>query len=57
MPAEEGLGLDNQERLFPAMGSPCEQDQEQPIRPGTRWALDLTAENDQLLTKQRVFGE
>jgi hypothetical protein len=57
MPAEEGLGLNNQERLFPVPGSPREHGQEQSIRPGTRWALDLTAENDHLLTKQRVFGE
>ena len=57
MPAEEGLGLDNQERLFPVLGGPREQDQEKSIGPGTCWALDLTMEDDQLLTKQRIFGD
>jgi len=57
VPAEEGLGLNNQERRFPAMGSPRKRDQEHPIRPGRRWALHLTAEDDQLLAKQRIFGE
>ena len=49
MPAEEGIRLNNEERLFPAAGSPCEQHQEDPIRLGTRWALHLTTKDDQLL--------
>ena len=57
MPAEEGIGLHNEERLFPVPDGSREQDQEQPIGPGTRWALHLTTEDDQLLTEQRVFGD
>jgi hypothetical protein len=57
MPAEEGIGLNNVERLFPTADCSCKQDQEQPIGPGTRWALDLTTEDDQLLAKQRIFRD
>lgn len=57
MPAEEGVGLDNHERLFPVAGSPCQDDQEQPIRLGRCWALHLTAENEQRLSKEHVFGD
>jgi hypothetical protein len=56
MPVEERIGLDNQERLFPSLGRPCEYNQEQPILPGTCWTLHLTANNDQLLTEKRVFA-
>ena len=49
-------GSNNEKRLFPSLGRPREQDQQQTIRPGTRWALDVTAEDDQLLTKERIFG-
>ena len=55
MPAEKGIRLNNEERLFPTAGSPCEQHQKYLIRPGTHWALHLTAQNDELLTKQGVF--
>jgi hypothetical protein len=56
MPAQEGIGLYNQECLFPTAGSPREQHQEQTISLGTGWALHLTAKDNQLLTKQGVFG-
>ena len=57
MPAEEGLGLNNEERLFPTADSPREDDQEHAIGLGTGWTLHLAAEDDQLLTKQRIFGK
>ena len=57
MPAEESVGLRNQERLLPMADSPCKHHQKDPIRPGIRWALDLAAEDDQLLTEERVFGD
>jgi hypothetical protein len=56
VPAEEGLGLDNQERLLPVPSSPRKQQQEEPVDLGTHWALHLTAKDNQLLTKQSVFG-
>lgn len=57
MPSQEGVRLDNQERLFPTAGSPCKDDQEQPIGLGTNWALHLTAENGELLTEQGVLSD
>jgi hypothetical protein len=57
MPAEEGLGLDNEKRLFPTADGPCEQDQKYPIRFATSWTFDLTTKDDQLLAKQCIFGE
>jgi hypothetical protein len=42
---------------FQLWGSPREYDQEESIGPGTRWALDLTTAEDELLTKQRVFSD
>ena len=52
MPAEEGIGLNNEERLFPVPDGPRQHDQEESIGPGTRWALHLTAKDDQLLSEQ-----
>src|SRR5262249_2509107 len=57
MPAEEGVGPHNVERLCPVPDGSREHDQEQPIGPGTRWALHLTAEDHELLTEQRVLGD
>jgi hypothetical protein len=57
MPAEEGLGLHNQERLCPVTGSPRKQQQEEPIGLATRWALHLTEEDDELMAKQRIFRD
>lgn len=57
MPAEEGIGLNNQGCVLPMAGSLREHDREYPIRPGTRWALDLAVEDDQLLAEERVFGD
>ena len=57
MPAEEGIGLNNEERLLPVPDGPCKYDEKQPIGPGTWWALHLTTEYDQLLTQQGVFGD
>jgi hypothetical protein len=50
MPFQEGVGLDNEERLLPPIDSPCEQYQEDPISLGVSRALHLTAEDNELLT-------
>jgi hypothetical protein len=57
MPAEEGIRLHKEKCLLPSFGRPREYDQEEPISPGTRWALDLTTEDDQRLPEQRSFGD
>lgn len=55
LPAEEGIRLDNEDYPLPSLGCPREQDQQQTIRPGTRWALHLTAKDDQLLMRASRF--
>jgi hypothetical protein len=55
MPAEYGLGLNNDEGLFPATHRPRQQHQEQSIRLGTHWALHLTVQDHELLTEQCIF--
>ena len=55
MPAEYGLGLNDDEGLFPATHRPRQQHQEQSIRLGTRWALHLTVQDHELLTEQCIF--
>ena len=57
MPGEEGLGPHNEERLSPVPDSPCKQQQEESIGLATRWALHLTAKDDQLLSQQDVLGD
>ena len=57
MPAEEGIGPNNKERLFPVPDGSREHDQEQPIGPRTRWTLHLAVEDNQLLSSQGVFGD
>jgi hypothetical protein len=57
MPAEEGIRLHKEKRLLPSLGRPREYDQEEPVSPATRWALDLTTEDDQRLPEQRMFGD
>ena len=57
MPTEEGIGLNQEKRLFPVPGSPRKHDEKHPIGPGTSWALHLTAKGDQLLSQQGVFGD
>ena len=56
MPAKKGVGLYNQERLFPAAGSSCQEEQDHPIRPGISQPFHLTAEDGELLTEERIFG-
>lgn len=56
MPAEERIRLDKEKRLFPPAGCPREYNQDHPICLGAGWALHLAAEDDELLTKQGVFG-
>jgi hypothetical protein len=57
MSAEEGIGLNNEERLFPSGDSPCEQYQEHPISLRIGGSFDLTTKDDQLLTEHGVFGD
>lgn len=57
MPAEQGIGLDNHERLFPVPAGSREHDQAQPVGPRTRWTLHLTVKDHELLSHQRILGD
>ena len=57
MPAEKGLGLNNEERLFPTADSSCKDEQKYAIGTGAGCTLHLTTKHDQLLTEQRIFGD
>jgi len=50
MPAQQRLGLDDQERLAPRSDATREQDQQRPIGAGEAWPLRGAGEDDQLLT-------
>jgi hypothetical protein len=52
-----GIWLNDEQRLFPVPDGPRQHQQEEPIGPSARWALDLTVEDDQLLTEQRVLSD
>lgn len=51
------VGPGTVERLFPVPDGLCEHDEKQSFGPGIWWALDLTAEDDQLLSQQCIFGD
>ena len=55
MPGEDDLGLHKEKCLFPVTGGPRKRQQEEPADLDTRWALHLTAKDDQLLAEQRIF--
>ncbi len=57
MPAQQSVGLHNEERLLPSACGPCEHDQEHPIGLSTSWTLHLSAENDELLSQECVFSQ
>jgi hypothetical protein len=40
VPVEEGLGLHNEEHLFPVPDGPRQQKQEESIGPGTLWTFE-----------------
>ena len=55
MPPQERLRLDNEEGLLPGAYHPGQKHQEHPICFGTGRTFHLSAQNDELLTQERVF--
>lgn len=55
VPAEERLWLDKQKRLFPGSDHPGKEHQKKTIRLPIGWSLDLSMQNDQLLSQECIF--
>ena len=55
MPPQERLRLHNEQRLFPRSNHPCKKHEEYAIRFGIDGSLGVSAEDKQLLAKERVF--
>jgi hypothetical protein len=56
MPAQERLRLNNEQGLLPCTRRSSEQNQDHPIRLCASRSLDVSAENNELLTEERVLG-
>ncbi len=57
MPAQNCLGLDNEERRFPVLQPACEQDEKRTIEAREARSVDRAVENDKLLAEQGVFDD
>jgi hypothetical protein len=57
MPAEEGVRLDDYERLYPVRNSASEEEQPEAIAAIDTRTRDLALKNEELVTKQCIFGE
>ena len=59
MPAQQGLGLDDLQDLFPIrpIGRRSRRQERQPVAPGQMRGLHLAMQHNQLLTKEGVLGE
>ena len=55
MPTKKRLWLNKEERLLPGPNHPGQQHQKKPIRLAVDRAFDLSPENNQLVSQQRVF--
>ena len=57
MPAEEGLGLDDLERLLPCRCHRCHDHQTEAVQRRELRPRDLTAQDEELLAEQGVFSD
>jgi len=57
MPAQERVGLDDQQGLLPGPDATSEQHQERPIGRGAARALGAAPQDEELLAQQRVLGD
>lgn len=57
MPAQERVGLDNQQGVTPALKAASECHEQAAIPSDQLGLLGLTVENDELLTQDRVLGD
>ena len=52
---QQGIWLNNEERLFLDPNEPCQQDEEHAIGPGDGWPFYLSPEDDELLAEEGIF--
>lgn len=57
MPTEEGVGLEDEESLFPVLDVAGEEDEPEAIGLRNGGLFDLAVEDDKLLTEQRILGD
>ncbi|MGZ3628931.1 MAG: hypothetical protein ACXVDN_14860 [Ktedonobacteraceae bacterium] len=57
MPAQKRLRLDDKERLFPGPNHSGENYQEHSICFPVHWSFDLSTQDDQLVSQQRIFRQ
>ena len=57
MPAQQGIGLDNVERLLPELSTASQPQQAEAVTVGQSGTFDLTVEDDELLAEHGVFGD
>jgi hypothetical protein len=50
MPAQQRLWLDKEKGLFPGPNHSSQEHQEKPVRLPVNWSLDLSMEDDELLS-------
>jgi hypothetical protein len=55
MPAQDRLWLDDDQCLFPGPNQSREKHEEDPIPSGIDRSFDLSAQDNQLLSEERVF--
>jgi len=55
MPAQQGLRVDDEEGLPPQAHAAGQEHQECPVPRGAAWPLHTPAQNDDLLTQQRIL--
>ena len=57
IPAQEGIGLEDEERFLPTVGPAGEEDDPEAIGLGEAWFLDQVLEEDQLLAEESILGD
>jgi len=55
MPSKNGIGLYDEESIFPASPGAGQDRPKESIRPGKPWAPQLSIQNGELLPKSEVF--
>jgi hypothetical protein len=55
MSLQERFWLNNEKRLLPGPNHPCQKHQKHSIRFGAGWAFHLSAQDDQMLSQERIF--
>ena len=57
MPAQEGVGLDDEECLSPKRPRPCQKNQPDSVLIAEPGAFDVALQDNQLLPEEGIFGD